>query len=286
MAALKKQIKQAYKKCWRLRSCFLNDAYKQKADAFLDEKDRSLFFILGTGRSGTQLITSLLAECSDSIVFHEPNFIEDVNTMEGFRSNPEAVITYWRRFRKYQIYDRWCQASSCSIYGEVNGTIRYHIPGIRDVFPNARLAMISRDGRGVVRSVMGWSQFYSEGSRGAYAIAPQQGDPYYDKWSDMSRFEKVCWGWRETNEYLLEHIGTDNVFKLEGLAGSFSEAGRLFKALGVDVSETSWSAVVNKPSKNASKTYDFPEWDVWEEDQKRSFVEICGDTMEKLGYEI
>ncbi|NNE62997.1 MAG: hypothetical protein HKN34_02840 [Gammaproteobacteria bacterium] len=137
-----------------------------------------------------------------------------------------------------------------------------------------------------MRSVMGWPQFYGPKSKGAYAIPPLDGDPYAENWSAMSRFEKVCWAWMETNEYLLGQIPEKSRFRLEDLVTSFDTTKNMLAGIKLDIDRESWRKIVTQPSRNANKSYTFPAWDDWDDSQKSCFIDICGSTMQKLGYRI
>lgn len=281
-----RQLSLSKGKLWWLRSRLTNPSLHHQAHAFLQENQDRLFFILGTGRSGTQLISDLLNSTEKALVFHEPNFREDVATLDILRREGDRAIQYWREFRSTEIYRRWSKTNK-QLYGEVNGTIRYQVPAIQHFYPKAKLLLLSRDGRGVVRSVMGWPQFYGEDSKGAYALTPLYGDPYFESWPSMSRFERVCWAWRETNEYLSGLIPEDGWIQLEQIIKEydyFSE--KIFANVGLTVPHEKWNEVVSKKSPNASRSYDFPDWKDWTSEQKASFQKICGETMVKLGYPI
>jgi len=281
-----RNIKLAAGGVWKLRSLLVYKTTRATADIFLKERQQNLVFMLGTGRSGTQLVSDLLAASGNAIVFHEPNFIEDVGSMERFYRDEALVRDYWQRFRQYEIYRRWARSPEKQVYGEVNGTIRYHVPGIRHVFPDARLFLLARDGRGVVRSVMGWPRFYGPRSTGAYAIALESDGPYAAAWESMSRFEKICWAWMESNEFLMKAIPRNCWFRLEALVEDYAAAGGLFGEIGLQIGRSEWQEIVSRPSANVSSSYAFPPWKDWQPTHQRQFREICGLTMEKLGYRI
>jgi len=275
-----------YGRAWRIRSIGKTDAAR-KAVSCLQQRQENLFFVTGMGRSGTQLISRLLDKTVLAKVYHEPNFREDVATMEALRRDPYLAEKYWALFRSLEIYKRWVAEPSKPLYGEVNGTIRYQVPAIRKVYPKAKLMLMVRDGRGVVRSIMGWPQFYSRGSSGAYALAPLPGDPYLDEWHSMSRFEKVCWSWRETNEFLMKYIDKSHWLKLEGITNDYDYFEEQFsKSIGIDISYDTWLSVVGAKSSNATSSYNFPSWEDWTHNQRAAFDRICGETMDKLGYEL
>lgn len=277
----------AWGRAWLFRSKMIPAVVKREAHTFLQSHQENLLFVMGSGRSGTQLISDLLDTSDSAVVFHEPNFREDVATMDSLRRDPQRAMRYWQEFRSVEVYRRWMAAPNATMYGEVNGTIRYQAPAIRQLYPNAKMLLLARDGRGVVRSVMGWPQFYNPGSKGAYAMAPLADDPFYLEWPRMTRFEKMCWAWRDTNEFLMRFIPPSHWLALEQVTSDFDYfTERFSQNVGMDIPREVWQAKVSRKSRNATEEYGFPAWEEWSVGQKESFVRICGDTMTKLGYEI
>lgn len=274
-------------RAWPLRVRFISADELRRARAFLDGHQEEMLFVMGTGRSGTQLVSDLLALGGRGAVFHEPNFTEDVGDMVRLRRAPEVALRYWGGFRSVEVFRRWQAAPEAGFYAEVNGTIRYQVATIRKLYPRARMPLLVRNGKGVVRSVMGWPQFYNAHSRGAYAIAPLPGDPYRGQWDSMSRFEKVCWSWMDSNEYLMRHIPEACWSRLEDLASDYDYfRGCFVAATGVDIPRETWAKRMGTRSRNATKKYAFPAWDDWSREEQSAFERICGETMRKLGYEV
>lgn len=272
---------------WRQRSVFITKALKEEANLFLNNNQEKMLFVTGTGRSGTQLISGLLNDLNNTTVFHEPNFNEDVGTMDILRQNQALAVRYWTDFRSIEVYRRWKKATESMVYSEVNGTIRYQAPTIKRLYPNAKMLLLVRDARGFVRSVMGWPKFYAPDAKGAFALAPLSGDPYEAEWSSMGRFEKICWGWQNSNELLMRHIPAENWFTLEQLTADFDYFNERFcQSTGLPITQETWEKHVSKKSSNATKQYAFPSWEQWSNQQKENFIRICGSTMEKLGYAI
>jgi len=287
LSRVKQSVLFSWGKQWKFRSALISQETKLKAKSFFDQRQSKLFFILGTGRSGTQLFSSLFSHADHCLAFHEPNFMEDVGTMEEFRQKPKKCARYWERFRQYEIYKRWSAAPEALFYGEINGTIRYHAKAIIKTLPKAKLFLVTRDGRGVVRSVMGWPQFYGPESRGAYALPPLPNDPFQDKWDRMTRFEKICWSWQEANEFIMDSVPEDQRIQLERISTDFEYfSEKLARPIGLSISHDVWREVVSKKSDNASKYYDFPAWDDWTPEQQEIFKQICGKTMSRLGHHI
>ncbi len=282
---LRKHAGRLWGRAWRLRSMFVSAESKRKCDRFLHAHEAHLFFVFGTGRSGTQLISDLLSRTGDACVFHEPDFYADVETMDSMRRDKRLAVEYWQKFRSLQVCRRWHANPESRLYGEVNGTIRFQASAIAELYPEAKLFLVSRDGRGVVRSVMGWPQFYSPSSRGAYAIKPLMDDPCHERWDSMSRFEKICWSWADANRLLILTVRPEYRLQLERLSTDYEYCmDRLLEPLGIELSPAQWREHVSRKSRNASSSYAFPSWNEWTREQQQSFQDICGDTMEELGY--
>ncbi|MDA3898045.1 MAG: sulfotransferase domain-containing protein [Desulfobacteraceae bacterium] len=247
----------------------------------------NIFFILSTGRSGTQFLSNLLSQIDDrTLVMHEPDFYYDIGVLEKSKNSKQYASDYINNFRKFSIYDR-IDGNEVEGYGEVTGTLRFHSEALRGVFPNAKIMLMSRDGRDVIRSVMGWPEFYGKESKGAYNLTPQQDDKYFDKWHDMTRFEKLCWSWQNSNRSMLSLIQPNEIFQFEKIISSYEYfKTRVLDKLELNVSEQQWTDSVNRKSPNSTKQYDFPHWADWSESQKETFMSICGPIMEKLDYDL
>lgn len=287
----RREKKLLYGYTWRLRSVG-RGVTSNKAAQYLTEHQRGLVFITGSGRSGTQLVWELLKKTGRVTVHHEPNFSEDVATMDLLRRDSKKAKKYWRYFRNREVYKRWIQDPE-NLYAEVNGTIRYQLPAIRELYPQAYSILLVRDGRDVIRSIMGLPQFYNRASRGAFALGPLSGDKYLARWGNMSRFEKVCWSWMETNQFLMQWIPENRIIKLETIVSDWSYFDQfLSRELKISMGYEQWRSVVMRLSRNATKSkdsrglYRFSAWEGWTEWEKSKFKEICGSTMEKLGYTI
>lgn len=285
--SIRRPISFAWGRAWSIRSRLIPGSLKVEANAFLADHQEKMLFVMGSGRSGTQLISDLLDASGEAVVFHEPNFKEDVGTMNILRRDHAQTLRYWEEFRGVEVYLRWQQAAGKTMYGEVNGTIRYQAQAIKQLYPRAKMLLMTRDGRGVVRSVMGWPQFYGPRSKGAFALEPLPGDPFEAEWSTMNRFEKICWGWQDTYESLMQHIPSTHWLTLEESTRDFNYFDQRFsRNVGLTISREVWQQHVSRKSRNATKEYGFPAWEQWTDAQKRAFTHICGPTMRKLGYGI
>ena len=207
--------------------------------------------------------------------------------MDTFRKHPERAMGFWSDFRSVAIYRRWRAAKNKTHYAEVTGTLRYHVSTIQKIFPSCPLYLLSRDGRGVVRSIMGWPEFYGPGSRGAYALSPLPGDICHMRWASMSRFERICWAWRDANECVMQAVPQVSWIQLERLSASFQYAHDIFlQPAGIDMNYDTFNRCVSTKSPNSSREYRFPAWKDWTHKQQHQFRDICGNTMTRLGYDV
>jgi hypothetical protein len=242
-------------------------------------KERTVFFALGMGRSGTNFLARLLGDCPEAAVFHEP-IVEDLEAfVEAFKST-DAARRYLDAFRVRRMYDL-VKDREIRVYGEVNSALRYHAPALKAAFPDAKLMHLVRDGRDVVRSVMS-RHHYMPGTSGHLALEPLPSDHLYTRWPDLSRFEKVCWLWADANRRLSQDLGW--VVKFEELIGGYDYfRENVNKPFDLEISPDRWRLETNKP-RNITKAFSFPPWTQWDRKMIARFDDICGGEMARLGY--
>jgi hypothetical protein len=105
-----------------------------------------------------------------------------------------------------------------------------------------------------------------------------------------SRFEKICWLWSEINETILHDLGSlpesaKMTLRLEEFGLSSIEA--LCDFIGLQEGRADVDAMLAKGRQRPNKTkeYSTPPPKQWTQQQKNSFSEIAGGTMEALGYD-
>jgi len=265
----------------------IRDLGKNEANLFLDVNQSKLFFILGYGRTGTQLTSSLLNLTENAIFYHEPDAWTDVAIMDKIRNDTTVGLEYWNDYRKFRIYQRWKQSGKSEIiYGEVNNTIRYHLDAIQKVLPNSQSWLIYRHPRGVIRSYMNWPQFYGSRSRSAWALEPLKDDDTFGyKWAEMSRFTKNCWSWANTYQYLLNRIPSSNWIKFERITTDYEYfSKKILDPFSINISRSKWESRIKVRSKNSNKSYAYPHWSEWNKEDREDFSSIClpiYDVLEK-----
>ena len=242
-------------------------------------KGKEFFFFVGMGRSGTAFIAYLLNKNSEITAYHEA--IGDKQALTDAYNDINKAANYICGYRKLLIATR-LYLSPTSKYCEANSYLRYHTDALTTYLPNTTIIHVVRDGRLVVRSMMNRGVFKSESKGHSNVISPKIGEKYYKKWKNMDRFQKTCWYWSYTNEFLLKK--NLSIVRFEDLINSYNMFLRKMPhKLTTGISYNKWKKETSKP-KNISKNYEFPNYYDWTEQHKRQFEEICGPTMKRLGY--
>ena len=252
------------------------------------------FFVLALGRSGTQMLSGLLGLDPNARVEHEPH-----------RYDPKIVGL--RRFGQLDtvlhglLTQRFAEVagkrSDTSVYGETNSYLRYEAEWLRRNL-DATVVHLSRDGREFVRSA--YPRVVYTAAEAQLPILPCDSDPCAGRWSEMTRFEKLCWYWSHTNEMLRATVELH--VRMEDVVSDYGYFKRkLLGPLDLSVSEDSWRQFVSRP-KNTSSMYRRRRWirgwvkpevevhppigrpSSWTTEMHAQFEEICGPTMKKLGY--
>lgn len=159
-----------------------------------------LFFVVSTGRAGTQSLSHCLSQAPETLCLHEP----DPHLIRSTTLYTYGLVSRRRMARR--IRDSRPVVPGFRCYGETNNRFGMLIEPLCDAFPTARLVWFVRDGRDCVAS---------EFQRGAYRANPLQrgvstwerwrvrgdrvGDLSGAEWASLSRFEKVCWSWTWKN---------------------------------------------------------------------------------------
>lgn len=240
---------------------------------------KNVFFILGLGRSGTHFLSKLLNKPSTAAVYHEP-LTEDFQAVVEAQQSSQAAYKYIENFRKKRIY-LLTQNQTITTYGEANSNLRYHTKALQQCIPNAKLLHLIRDGRDVVRSLMA-RQHYTNDGVGHHSIMPRPDDPYYAKWAELSRFEKICWLWADSNTRLSYDV--KNYIQFEQIVSDYDYFHeKIERYLGVTIGRAQWQAAIKQPA-DRTVEHVLPGWRQWDTKLQQSFDIICGPVMKQYGY--
>lgn len=221
-------------------------------------KETKVFFVLGSKRSGTKFFADFLNQALvDGLVQHEA-IADDYWDHPKARQSEEDALQYIESFRRQEIYCR-VEKTGAKIYGEVNPFLRRHVIALQKAIPEATCIHVTRDPRDVVRSLM--SKLY-QGPKDptTHLIYPLPEDEYFDKWSDMDRFARICWIWKDDNEYLRKNCSYH--IKFEELRSNYGYFKKQFlDYLDLSIDEDIWQSFVNKP-RNHTPKFLFPDFQI------------------------
>lgn len=241
---------------------------------------RQLFFGLAVYRSGTTFLASLLhREYSHAMVKHEANVFDYLAYAQAL-GDEEAASRYLNSYRLPELYHRLSPLDT-QVYGEINPFLRRHAVALRTALPKARIFMIVRNGRDVVRSLLA-REFFESYDPMAPLIRPPRSDPMFVKWASLTRVEKVCWMWAADNRFLLKHV--PHCIQLESLLSDYEYFTQsLTEFVGLPpMSKDRWlSATREHVNRTPPTAKENVKWGAYEE---QVFEEICGEVQAKLGY--
>lgn len=188
-----------------------------------------MFFVVGLGRSGTTFLQRILSTAPELAVYHETS--TDRNALVEAYWNPDAAARYLAGRRERLIAARML-SSRCHCYGEVNSYLRYHVDALQDRWSSAVFHIV-RDGRAVVRSTMNRDSFTPADRDHTGRLSPQKGDPVAEQWPTMDRFQRACWYWAESNQFLIKR-GLP-LIRLEDVISSYEEfSNQVTTPLGIE----------------------------------------------------
>ncbi len=252
-------------------------------------KDARAFWVLSTGRCGTRTLAHLLDLADGATVEHEP--LPRLNRQcrevyEQWATRPEPYRLLIEACREDVVYKAYEDGQA---YGETANRLTYFAPAIREVFTNSKFLHLVRDPRHVVRSGMdrGW---YDTNKWDEGRIVPRTGDPYHDRWDEMSLFERCAWFWYETNRFAREFTdslepGRAMTVRAEDLfAGNPETVAAVFDFLELEAPKPKRVAKVLGTKANYQRRRTFPDVAEWSDDQNEALRGVAGPMMDALGY--
>ena len=263
-------------------------------------------FIVSNGRTGTETLAKVLTSSFHHVrSVHEP--VPDMFTLGVSVARSEKTQdSAGKEFLVAREGERLaCTNSGSLYYVESNNNLSYLVPALRLCFPECRIVHIVRDGHDAVRSSYSrltnnldgtgeTALFMSEGdARRRLQAADLPDDPYYARWQELSRFERLCWYWVKKNSIVDEAIKDDplamtcrfeDIFaKHDGFPG-FWEIVNFLDLRGVqDLSDDQIRELLSL-RRNRSGDYQLGIWPSWSQEQLRQFEHIAGEYQRRLGY--
>jgi hypothetical protein len=245
-------------------------------------KEHRFFFGFALLRSGTMFLASVLNRAlPDHIILHEPN-VNDYYYYTQAIGNEAAARAYVDDYRRGEIYFRMRDYRFDS-YGEVNCFLRRHCKAIKECLPEARCFHLVRDGRDVLRSLVS-RETLAYNDPVAPLVHPPPGDPYYEQWSSMSRFQRLCWLWQADNSFIRASL--DHTIQFELLVSDYDYfKSELLDYVGLELDSDTWQGFVGRRT-NRTPLYRMPPWPEWAPGEREDFERICGAEFVASGYSL
>ena len=259
-------------------------------------------FVASSGRSGTRMVSRLLAGIPDLEVHHEyvHTQVQKVACLYAMGLLTPADATHAIR----ELHGGGVYYSSAARFVDASNKVSWVIDRLAEIFPPAKFVHLIRDGRKVVSSFFNKLSDEIYPDTGVAALQawiadrrrpmpppekkywwkiPQGAEPYADRFGGWSQFQRICYHWQEVNGTIarvLTAIPEERklTIKLEDLVSRREAMEKFLAFFGLPYEER-FSAFVQKPD-HVFFPLDFkltPE-------QSDQFNEICGTAMRQFGY--
>lgn len=275
--------------------------------------DKAPYFIVGSGRSGTTSLATILDTAKNGYCLIEPTpnlNIESRLWMDGVLENTDQIVD--------QLILPRLTPSTTNIHGEKQVTLAGFIPQITKK-SNAKFVFVHRDGRDVVRSWLDWHnqmfgtiyrECHEHGELSNQAITnagellikfdesdfsrprPNRGDPLFGQWLQLSRFQMCSYYWQKINHLhikALEHIDPNRWISINYTKPSTDSVEKVIDFLGLTgitskSIKSHLSKKINSLSERQNQNNIYPCWTNWNSRSRNQFWNIAGKTMIELGY--
>lgn len=253
------------------------------------------FFVLSSGRSGSQTVSHTLTQSPSCLCLHEPHpqLVKESAQFAYRYAGHDPLAALIRRTRD-------ALGAGVATYGETNNRLALVAEPLLAAYPSAKFVWLLRDGRDFVAS---------EVQRGAYD--PQAKPPWavskWDRWrvagdkcgvvspetwSEWDVFERACWQWSWVNERIRSFVlglpvDQWRVCRIEEFAGEVSRLGDW-----LDLEPVNYLV----PRSNRRRAGDDPDgtdrsvpnnvdevatWDDWTLEQRATFERHCSWLMDQ-----
>lgn len=202
-----------------------------------------LFFILGTGRSGSATLASILSQHPEATCLHEPR-----GPLINLSTEYEHGIKSIEQVRDDLIDLYQLKTVKTQFYGESDQKLSNLVPVLSELFPKAKFVWVIRDPKEAVQSTYsrGWfddrefnyplrkdlnvdsvysPKIYSDNRINGF----RAGEFSESEWMEMTPFERNCWYWTFWNKKIMDDLSKlpeDRQFKVK-----LSELGNQLKSL-------------------------------------------------------
>jgi hypothetical protein len=273
-----------------------------------------MVFGAAAGRCGTMTLANLLNNENNLIGLHE-GMVRHLD-VEGNRVLPalvlQNVLAYHKPLRAQGIFsDMRTNIPDLMKEHSVTGfaDIAYYnapfVGVISEIFPDAKLIVILRDGRDFVRAVCtdlkpdpmpaGWAEADKELSKVERFISlgrlrPVPDSDFAQEWDKLPAFERNAWLWNATYRLIIDGLKKwpANQVKIIRFEKFFSDPLRYYEEvrnfLNLEGEVALGTAEIAERRINERPYYKIPKWHEWDEGLSKRFFRLAGEMMEELDY--
>lgn len=262
------------------------------------------FFIVSSGRSGTQMMEKLLSTFPNLEMHHEylcthvqPIAVRYYLGLMSFREVCETLAKLHGSAIHYSRADLW---------GDSSNKLSWLIEGLHELFPSAKFIYLVRDGRKVVSSFyhkLG-DECYDDRSTAilqAYLDDPVKNPsppPEKKYWWNLPRpgasqaeaflsynqFQRICFHWGEVNRFILDKLAKiaperKRTYKLEELVSDSDLLRDMLAFLNLPYSDSLFSMLQRPHNVNVPRDYPLTK------EQREQLMTLAGDMMRYFGYD-
>ena len=264
------------------------DEVKSFEATSLELTDIQPFFVVSTGRCGSQTIAHVLSQHPDIECKHEP-VPQLIRVSSEFAHGEKDLSQLGNEF-----FDIYCNSrvySRVKAYGESDHNLWNLISIITSYLPSSKFIWLIRDGRNVVSSTFarGW---FSQGEQNLGNPTSENitlrwmyyrvnghlcGDFSEREWENMSVFERNCWYWNYVNRKIANDLTSFSPEKwlMVRIEELYRKVNEIWDFLGVDTFNE-----YSIPTMNIAKHVLHP-WDQWENEKMEVFEQYCSDGMDQ-----
>lgn len=238
---------------------------------------KKMLIVTGTGRCGTKAFARLFDgfhEYKMRVEYGE-QFIAPFTDRKPFKLKKQRQKVVEWVYGDIDKYDVFVDSSNQACYW---------MSEIYDKFPQVKFIILTRDGRDVVTSASNrnW-HLYNE-----HEHLPPEGNPFLEKWDDLSIVEKNTWFWVEKNRRILENLKglPEEIYRLYRIEDCHKDSvlDEIEKFAEIPTVGRHFVKVKTYNSKKLMHVIHHPE--LWTLQMRKEFNNMAKNMMERLGYEI
>lgn len=244
--------------------------------------------ITSIGRTGTVSLAHFLNEIPGVICFHEKER-QDVSFL--FLSQLDQYSSLTKSYIKKR--NKEINSLQCDFYIEVNPYLRYADNSLLSSLGWKKIFLV-RNPKTYIESVFVRKLFTTEDT--ILNQYPDNDDSYSNIWHELSRFQKICWYYAKTHQYILS--SNNDFYRFEDFINNPENLKFFVENLGIEISKVK---SFNLPKLNTSLKHKLRrkllakakgenyritpiKWANLKINEKETYKTLCETLEKKLGY--